>query len=179
VAWKALVFLRSPQSGRRREEVVVPNNIMKAELLTRVSQISGVSKVDVEKVLDAFFGTAKVVAHRGDQVSWPHFGSFRGRRVPARPARNLHTGERIIVAAHTRMTFTPSSILKQELKAAKAPTVKVAAKKLPAAKKATTKASKKATKKAAKKATKKTPKKAAKKSAKKKTTKKSARGRKR
>lgn len=166
------------------------DNITKAELLGRVSDSSGVSKVDAEAVLEAFFETAAAAAYGNGQVSWPGFGSFKGVRRQARMARNPRTGAPVPVKAATVMKFTQSSALKQDLNGSKAPTVKKAAKKRPATKKATKKSTKKsakkATKKSAKKATKKSPRKSAKKATKKsprktakKSAKKSARGRKR
>jgi DNA-binding protein HU-beta len=148
----------------------------KAELLTEVSRTTGVSKVDAEEVLEAFFHAATVAAHGKNQVSWPGFGSFRGVHRKARTGRNPQTGAPVPVAARTVMKFTSSSKLNETLKASRAPA------KRPAAKKATTKSATKVTKKSAKKATKKAPKKSAKKATKKaakKTAKKAARGRRR
>jgi DNA-binding protein HU-beta len=46
----------------------------KSELVDQVAKGAGVAKRQAEKVLDAFFDTAKKAAKKGDEVSWPKFG---------------------------------------------------------------------------------------------------------
>ncbi|MEA2932005.1 MAG: hypothetical protein QOI56_790, partial [Actinomycetota bacterium] len=46
----------------------------KSELVARVADGAGVAKRQAEKVLEAFFDTAKKAAKKGDEVSWPKFG---------------------------------------------------------------------------------------------------------
>src|SRR5205085_11897827 len=49
-------------------------DMRKSELVARVADTAGVAKREAEKVLDAFFDTARKAAKKGDQVSWPKFG---------------------------------------------------------------------------------------------------------
>ena len=113
----------------------------KAELIDAVSASAGVSKADAEKTLGAFFDHVVVTAKQGDKVAWPGFGSFSTTKSAARTGRNPQTGAAVKIAASTRMKFTASSTLKQNLNAKKA-----AAKKAAPAKKAAAPAKKAAKK---------------------------------
>ncbi len=46
----------------------------KSELVAQVAKGAGVAKREAEKVLDAFFDTARKAAKKGDEISWPKFG---------------------------------------------------------------------------------------------------------
>ena len=151
----------------------------KSDVIQDVAGVSGVSKSDVEKVIDAFFDTVRSAASSGDRVAWPSFGSFSVTQRQARTGRNPRTGEPVPIAASKALKFSASSALKTALnppkakaakkgaskksaaapkKAAAAPKKAAPAAKAAPAKKAATKApaakapAKKATKKATKKA---------------------------
>ena len=145
----------------------------KSDVIQDVAGVSGVSKSDVEKVIDAFFDTVRTAASNGDRVAWPSFGSFSVTQRQARTGRNPRTGEPVPIAASKALKFSSSSALKTALnppkakaakkgtkaapkKAAAAPKKAAPAAKAAPAKKAATKApaakapAKKATKKAKK-----------------------------
>ena len=147
----------------------------KSDVIQDVAGVSGVSKSDVEKVIDAFFDTVRTAASSGDRVAWPSFGSFSVTQRQARTGRNPRTGEPVPIAASKALKFSASSSLKSALNpapakkggkaatkkasaapkkaapAAKAAPAKKAATKAPAAKAPAAKApAKKATKKAKK-----------------------------
>jgi DNA-binding protein HU-beta len=124
--------------------------VNKSDVIQDVAGVSGVSKSDVEKVIDAFFDTVRTAASSGDRVAWPSFGSFSVTQRQARTGRNPRTGEPVPIAASKALKFSASSALKTALN--------------PAPAKAAKKGGKAATKKAAAAAPKKTaaaPKKAA------------------
>ena len=140
----------------------------KSDVIQDVAGVSGVSKSDVEKVIDAFFDTVRSAASNGDRVAWPSFGSFSVTERQARTGRNPRTGEPVPIAASKALKFSSSSALKTALNPPKAKAAKKGAKAAPKkaapkkaapaakaapAKKAATKAS--AAKAPAKKATKK------------------------
>ncbi len=87
----------------------------KAELIDAVAQQAGVSKVDAEKTIGAFFDEVLKGAKKGDKTAWPGFGSFSTSKSAARTGRNPQTGEPVKIAAATRMKFTASSTLKAAL----------------------------------------------------------------
>ena len=113
----------------------------KAELIDAVADAAGVPKADAERTIGAFFDTVVSSTKKGDKVAWPGFGSFSQTKRAARTGRNPQTGAAVKIAASTRMKFTASSTLKQNLNAKKA-----AAKKAAPAKKAAAPAKKAAKK---------------------------------
>src|SRR5215213_8198156 len=80
------------------EKEVVVN---KSDVIQDVAGASGMSKSDVEKVIDAFFDTVRDAMGKGDRVAWPSFGSFSSKQRPARTGRNPRTGEPVSIAAAT------------------------------------------------------------------------------
>ncbi|MGD9703536.1 MAG: HU family DNA-binding protein [Acidimicrobiia bacterium] len=87
----------------------------KAELIEAVAKKAGTTKTDAEKVLGAFFEQVVATGKKGDKVAWPGFGSFSTTKSKARTGRNPQTGEKVKIAASTRMRFTASSTLKAAL----------------------------------------------------------------
>ncbi|HJV08424.1 MAG TPA: HU family DNA-binding protein [Acidimicrobiales bacterium] len=117
----------------------------KSDVIQDVAGVSGVSKSDVEKVIDAFFDTVRSAANSGDRVAWPSFGSFSVTQRQARTGRNPRTGEPVPIAASKALKFSASSSLKSALnpkpaKAAKKGAKAAPKKAAPAAKAATKKA---------------------------------------
>ena len=110
----------------------------KSDVIQDVAGASGMSKSDVEKVIDAFFDTVRDAMGKGDRVAWPSFGSFSSKQRPARTGRNPRTGEPVQIAAATAVKFTASSGLKTALNPA--PVKKAAGKKAAAKKSAPAKA---------------------------------------
>ena len=142
----------------------------KSDVISGVAGETGMSRQDVEQVIDAFFDTVRAAVSQGDRVAWPSFGSFSATARQARTGRNPRTGEAVAIPASTAVKFSASTALKTALnprpakaakKGAKSAASKspASAKKAPAkaapAKKSTPAASKAPAKTAAKKATKK------------------------
>ena len=87
----------------------------KSDVIQDVAGVSGVSKSDVEKVIDAFFDTVRSAASQGERVAWPSFGSFSVSERQARTGRNPRTGEPVPIAASKALKFSASSALKTAL----------------------------------------------------------------
>jgi len=87
----------------------------KAELIDAVAKSAGITKVQAEATLGAFFDHVVNATKKGDKVAWPGFGSFSTRKRPARMVRNPRTGEMRKASASTLMKFTASSTLKTTL----------------------------------------------------------------
>jgi DNA-binding protein HU-beta len=119
-----------PDTRVPKKEVVVN----KSDVVSDVSGRSGVSKSDVEQVIDAFFETVRTAVANGDRVAWPSFGSFSATRRQARTGRNPRTGEPVPIAASTAVKFGASSVLKAALNPAPAKAAKKGAKSAPAKK---------------------------------------------
>lgn len=106
----------------------------KSDVIQGVAGDTGVSKSDVEKVIDAFFDTVRTAASNGDRVAWPSFGSFSVSQRQARTGRNPRTGEPVPIAASKALKFSASSSLKTALNPPPAKAAKKGAKSSPAKK---------------------------------------------
>ena len=106
----------------------------KSDVIQDVAGVAGVSKSDVEKVIDAFFDTVRSAASSGDRVAWPSFGSFSVTQRQARTGRNPRTGEPVPIAASKAVKFSASSALKSALNPPPAKAAKKGAKAAPAKK---------------------------------------------
>jgi DNA-binding protein HU-beta len=125
-----------PDTRVPKKEVVVN----KSDVVQDVSGVSGVSKSDVEKVIDAFFDAVRTAVGKGERIAWPSFGSFSATRRQARTGRNPRTGEPVPIAASTAVKFSSSSVLKSLLNPAPAKAAKKGAKAAPAKKSTASKA---------------------------------------
>ena len=103
----------------------------KKELVAKLAEGTGLSKVNAEKGFSILVGEVKAAVSRGDRVAIPGFGSFRMVSRKARTGRNPLTGKTIEVPEKKGVKFSVSSTFKSELNGKK----KAAPKKSPAPKK--------------------------------------------
>jgi DNA-binding protein HU-beta len=71
----------------------------KAELVEAVSKGTKMSKIQIEKVLDATLDTVKRTVKKGDDVKLVGFGTFAKAKRKARKGRNPQTGKAITIPA--------------------------------------------------------------------------------
>ncbi len=105
----------------------------KSDVIQDVAGAAGVSRQDVERVVDAFFDTVRAAVGDGDRVAWPSFGSFSATQRQARTGRNPRTGEAVAIPSSRAVKFSASTALKSALNPA--PAKKSGKKSAPAAKK--------------------------------------------
>ena len=87
----------------------------KAELVNAMATETGVSKKDVEKVLNSFINVvSNEMANKG-KVQLVGFGTFETRERAARTGRNPQTGEDIKIAAATTPAFKAGKALKDKV----------------------------------------------------------------
>ena len=91
------------------------NVMTKAGLVGNVSAKSGLSKKDVESVLDAILESLKDALKLGSQINLPGFGIFAISDRAARTGRNPATGATIQIKASKSVRFKMSSLLKKLL----------------------------------------------------------------
>ncbi|GIP15152.1 transcriptional regulator [Paenibacillus montaniterrae] len=84
----------------------------KTDLINQVSELSGLSKKDAGKAVDAVFGAISEALQSGDKVQLVGFGNFEVRERQARKGRNPQTGEEIDIAASKIPAFKPGKQLK-------------------------------------------------------------------
>jgi nucleoid DNA-binding protein len=88
-------------------------SVSKSDIIDRVSEETGVSKVVVSNIISkAFDQVASAIASVGD-VKIHGFGNFVVKSTKERQARNPATGASITVPAGRKVSFKPSSDLKK------------------------------------------------------------------
>ena len=88
----------------------------KVELVTAVSEKTGNTKKDVEKVVGAVFESIMESLGSGEKVQIIGFGTFAVRERQGRKGRNPATGEPIQIPAVKVPTFKAGKKLKDSLK---------------------------------------------------------------
>ena len=82
----------------------------------RIAVELGFRKGDVLKVLKKFTQEIVVEVYEGKSITLPRFGTFVAVRCNARKARNVHTGEAVMVAPRTMLKFRPYRQWKDNIK---------------------------------------------------------------
>lgn len=84
----------------------------KKELISRMAEISGLSKEACGKALDAFTAATGENLSSGRQVKITGFGTFGVTEVAEKTVKSAFTGDMVTVAAHRRVSFRPGQVLK-------------------------------------------------------------------
>lgn len=82
------------------------------DLITKISEKSGLTKKDSEIALTAFTDVVTETLKNGDRIQLIGFGTFEVAERAARTARNPQTGESIEIGASKSPKFKPSKTLK-------------------------------------------------------------------
>ena len=85
----------------------------KAELITSVTEKSGLSKKDSELAINAVFECITESLKAGDKVSLVGFGIFDVKERAERMCKNPRTGESVISPAVRVPVFKPGKALKE------------------------------------------------------------------
>ncbi len=86
----------------------------KAELLTKISEKSKLSKVESERALNAFVETVTETLADGEKVQLVGFGTFESRARKAREGRNPRNPEEVIkIPASNAPVFKAGKSLKE------------------------------------------------------------------
>lgn len=86
-----------------------------SDLIDSVAGITGSSKADAKKNVDAVISALTTSLAAGNEVSLNGFGKFKVNDRPAREGRNPATGETIQIAASKAVKFSASKTLKDVL----------------------------------------------------------------
>ena len=84
----------------------------KAELVKAMSEESGLTQKDVEKVLNSFVNVVSNELAKKEKIQLVGFGTFETRSRGARTGRNPQTGEEIKINASTVPAFKAGKALK-------------------------------------------------------------------
>jgi DNA-binding protein HU-beta len=87
--------------------------LTKADIVDRIANGTGLTKVDTEAVVDGFILTVIDAMKEGRNIEIRGFGSFKVKKRKGRVARNPRTGEQVMVAEHWVPLFKVSKEVKQ------------------------------------------------------------------
>jgi DNA-binding protein HU-beta len=88
----------------------------KSEIVAILATETDISKEGVGKVLDAAFRFIGEKVAAGEKVAIPEFGAFSRSERKEGKAKNMRTGESIVVPARGVVRFSPAQKLKDIVK---------------------------------------------------------------
>ncbi len=112
-------------------------NVTKAEVISEISQKTGIEKADVLTTVEAFFKVVKDSMTEGHNIYVRGFGSFVNKKRARKVARNISKNTSLIIDEHFIPSFKPSKTFVAKIKNSKKVVGEEASpKKAPKAKKA-------------------------------------------
>lgn len=93
--------------------------MLKNEFITRTAHVSGEAKTTVRRVLDAAAAVTRRAVFSGDSVMLFGLGKINVVQRGEKRARNLHTGETVIVPPRNVVLLQPSDSLVEAANAKK------------------------------------------------------------
>ena len=97
----------------------------KADLITKISEKTGIAKVDVLVAMEAFFKEAKESLKKGENVYIRGFGSFVVKKRAKKIGRNIKKNIAIEIPEHYIPVFKPAKVFAESVKKhVKAETIK-------------------------------------------------------
>jgi nucleoid DNA-binding protein len=89
--------------------------VTKSDVIARVAEATGLTKMETEAVLDGFIVTIVHALKEQEPVELRGFGAFRVQHRPTRTARNPRTGEEVTVGERFVPVFKVSRELSREI----------------------------------------------------------------
>lgn len=88
----------------------------KADIVNKITERTGVPKVDVLVTLEAFFKEVKDSITEGENVYIRGFGSFIRKTRAAKVGRNIKKNVAIDIPEHDIPSFKPAKVFMEEVK---------------------------------------------------------------
>ncbi len=88
----------------------------KADVITQISDQTGIDKADVSATVEAFFSVIKNSMADGNNVYVRGFGSFVNKKRARKVARNISKNTAIIIDEHYIPSFKPSRVFVEKIK---------------------------------------------------------------
>ncbi len=88
----------------------------KIDLIAKVADVAGMTKVDATKAVDAISGAIEKSLSKGEKITWTGFGTFEVRSRAARMGRNPQTGAPLHISASKTPAFKAGKSLKDAVK---------------------------------------------------------------
>lgn len=88
----------------------------KAEVISEISEKTGIDKADVQVTVEAFFSVVKNSMANGENIYVRGFGSFVNKRRARKIARNISKNTAIVIEEHYIPSFKPSKTFIEKIK---------------------------------------------------------------
>ncbi|MEX0966829.1 MAG: HU family DNA-binding protein [Bacteroidia bacterium] len=88
----------------------------KAEVVSEISDRTGIDKKEVEEVVNNFFHVLKDSMSQGNDVFFRGFGSFIVKRRARKVARNIAKNTSLIIEPHYIPAFKPAKSFAEDVK---------------------------------------------------------------
>ncbi len=88
----------------------------KIDMVSRISEATGIPRPDVLLTLEAFFKEVKSQVKSGESVYVRGFGSFIPKKRAQKLGRNISKGEAVVIPEHYIPAFKPAKIFVEQVK---------------------------------------------------------------
>ncbi len=88
----------------------------KADIVNSIADKSGIEKVDVLTVVEAFMSTVRGSLEKGENVYLRGFGSYIVKTRAEKTGRNILKNKAIIIPAHNIPAFKPAKSFVEKVK---------------------------------------------------------------
>ena len=89
--------------------------MIKQNIVDNVSENTGLTKVEVEVVLNESFSQIINALSKNERIELRGFGTFAGKHRMPKKARNPATGDPVYLAERYVPTFKPSQLMKKSV----------------------------------------------------------------
>lgn len=87
--------------------------MIKREIVEKIAENTGLNKIIVKRVVDEFLNILSFCFENKERIELRDFGVFYFKKVKSKKARNVKTGEEIIIPERLKLIFKPSQKLKR------------------------------------------------------------------
>ena len=88
----------------------------KADVITEISEKTGIDKADVQVTVEAFFSVVKNSMAEGENIYVRGFGSFVNKKRAQKIARNISKNTAMVIDEHYVPSFKPSKLFTEKIK---------------------------------------------------------------
>ncbi|MEJ6795083.1 MAG: HU family DNA-binding protein [Flavobacteriales bacterium] len=92
------------------------HKMTKADIVNSIADKSGIEKVDVLNVVEAFMSTVRGSLEKGENVYLRGFGSYIVKTRAEKTGRNILKNQAIIIPAHNIPAFKPAKSFVERVK---------------------------------------------------------------
>ena len=87
----------------------------KADIVNQIAKSTGVEKIQVQAIVEAFMDSVKAAMAKGQNVYLRGFGSFIIKKRAMKVARNISKNTTITIPEHNIPAFKPSKTFSNEI----------------------------------------------------------------